>query len=171
MAVKEALEAPQEPAEQPEPEDVGLRHVSDVMPGIRRRRRGKHFEYRDAKGAAVNDGEVLARIRALAVPPAWTDVWISPHSNGYLQATGRDARGRKQYRYHARWREVREESKFGRVLEFAAALPGLRKRVDADLARRGLPRERVLATVVRLLGPRACGSGTRSMRAQTVHTA
>jgi DNA topoisomerase-1 len=150
MTITSTAKTCEEP-EEVAPADVGLRHVSDATPGIRRRRRGKHFDYRDAKGAPIEDAEVLARIRALAVPPAWTDVWICPHSNGYLQATGRDKRGRKQYRYHSHWREVREESKFDRLVQFAAALPALRERVDSDLSQRGITRERVLATVVRLL--------------------
>src|SRR6185436_6211905 len=99
----------------------------------------------------VADRDVLARIKSLAVPPAWTQVWICPDPRGHLQATGRDARGRKQYRYHPRWRDVRDEVKYGRLLEFAAALPALRDRVSADLRRSGLPREKVLATVVALL--------------------
>jgi DNA topoisomerase I len=99
----------------------------------------------------VRDGAVLERIRKLAIPPAWRDVWICPREDGHLQATGRDARGRKQYRYHARWREVRDETKYGRMLAFANALPRIRRRVRHDLGRAGLPREKVLATVVRLL--------------------
>jgi DNA topoisomerase-1 len=129
----------------------GLRYVHDGMPGIRRRGTGKGFTYRDDEGGRVGDPEVLARIKALAIPPAWTDVWISPISNGHLQATGRDARGRKQYRYHDRWREVRDETKFERLPEFARALTPIRRRVDRDLRRPGLPREKVLATVVRIM--------------------
>jgi DNA topoisomerase-1 len=121
------------------------------MAGIRRARRGSGFTYTAADGTRVDDPETLARIRALAVPPAWTDVWISPISNGHLQATGRDARGRKQYRYHDRWREVRDETKFGRLAEFGMALTPLRRAVHRDLRRDGLVRERILATVVRLM--------------------
>src|SRR4029453_17340883 len=99
----------------------------------------------------VKDKETLARIKRLAIPPAWTDVWISPHSNGHIQATGRDARGRKQYRYHADWRQQRDENKFDHMVAFARALPRIRRRVRRDLTRRGMPREKVLATVVRLL--------------------
>ena len=129
---------------------AGLRYVPDATPGISRLRAGKGFRYR-ASGAAVRDQAVLARIKALAIPPAWERVWICPRADGHLQATGRDARGRKQYRYHERWREVRDETKFGRMLAFARALPRIRRRVRQDLGRAGLPREKVLATVVRLL--------------------
>ena len=131
--------------------EAGLRYSSDAAPGIRRRRRGRGFSYRDADGALLRDRDALARIRALAIPPAWTDVWICPWPNGHVQATGRDARGRKQHRYHARWRRARDESKFDRMIEFAAALPAIRERADTDLARPGLPREKVVAAVVRLL--------------------
>ena len=130
---------------------AGLRYASDATPGIRRRRAGRGFSYVEAGGRVVRDKATLARIRSLAIPPAYTDVWISPTTNGHVQATGRDARGRKQYRYHPRWREVRDETKFGRMLAFSQALPRLRARLEADLARPGLPREKVLATVVRLL--------------------
>jgi DNA topoisomerase-1 len=129
----------------------GLRHCSDDRPGIVRRRAGRGFTYRDADGRAIRDRATLARIRAIAIPPAWTDVWICPWPNGYLQATGRDARGRKQYRYHARYRSRRDDAKFARMLAFARVLPAIRRRVDEDLARPGLPREKVLAAVVRLL--------------------
>ena len=130
---------------------AGLRYVNDGrLPGIRRlgRRRAR---YVDPDGRAVSDRQVLARIRSLAIPPAWTDVWICPNDRGHLQATGRDARGRKQYRYHPRWRGVRDEVKYGRLLEFAAALPKLRDRIAADLRRTTLSREKVIATVVALL--------------------
>jgi DNA topoisomerase I len=130
---------------------AGLIYVSDEEPGIRRRRMGKGFAYRDRAGAALRDPATLARIRSLAIPPAWTDVWIAPHPDAHIQATGRDARGRKQYRYHARWREVRDGSKFEHMVDFARALPALRARVTADMALRGLPRDKVLATVVHLL--------------------
>ncbi|MFL5493923.1 MAG: DNA topoisomerase IB [Gemmatimonadales bacterium] len=132
-------------------EEAGLRYVNDSMPGIHRRRAGKGFTYLDSNGRRITDHATLARIRSLAVPPAYSDVWISPHPNGHIQATGRDARGRKQYRYHPRWREVRDETKFGRMLAFSEALPRIRTRVEQDLSRPGLPREKVLATVVRLL--------------------
>jgi DNA topoisomerase-1 len=121
------------------------------MAGIRRVRAGKGFRYLDPDGKPVHDRDVLARIRSLVIPPAWTEVWICPLANGHLQATGRDARGRKQYRYHPRWREVRDESKYGRMIAFGKALPLIRQRVEHDLALPGLPREKVLATIVRLL--------------------
>jgi DNA topoisomerase I len=130
---------------------AGLRYVSDTMPGIRRRRSGKGFSYVGPDGRTIRDKKVLARIRSLAIPPAYTDVWICPLGNGHIQATGRDVRGRKQYRYHPKWREVRDETKFGRMLAFSEALPQLRRRVESDLGLSGLPREKVLATVVRLL--------------------
>jgi DNA topoisomerase-1 len=132
-------------------QDAGLRYVSDSAPGIRRLRSGKGFRYVGPDGRAVRDPGTLNRIRSLAIPPAYTDVWISPSPNGHIQATGRDARGRKQYRYHPRWREVRDETKYGRMLDFSAALPRIRRRVERDLGLAGLPREKVLATVVRLL--------------------
>ena len=130
---------------------AGLRYVNDArMPGIRRLGRAR-VRYVDAQGRTIADRQVLARIKSLAVPPAWTNVWICPDPRGHVQATGRDARGRKQYRYHPRWRDVRDEVKYGRLLEFAAALPALRDRVAGDLRRSGLPRDKVLATVVALL--------------------
>jgi DNA topoisomerase I len=128
-----------------------LRYVSDGTDGIRRRRTGSGFTYLDARGAVIRDRDELRRIRALAVPPAWTDVWICPIANGHVQATGRDARGRKQYRYHPRWRATRDETKYGRMIAFGEALPRIRARVEQDLARPGLPREKVLATVVKLM--------------------
>src|SRR5690606_27556326 len=130
---------------------AGLRYVSDEMPGITRRRRGKGFSYHDPAGRIIRDKTTLARIRSLAIPPAWTAVWICPHERGHLQATGRDDRGRKQFRYHPRWHAVREETKFNRMLDFARALPGIRRTVHRHLRRRGLPREKVLAAVVALL--------------------
>jgi DNA topoisomerase-1 len=128
-----------------------LRYVSDTMPGIARARSGRGFRYLTSEGKLLRDPETLERIRALAIPPAWTSVWICPTPTGHIQAVGRDARGRKQYRYHARWREVRDETKYARLIEFGHALPQIRRRVQRDLARGGLPREKVLATVVRLL--------------------
>ena len=130
---------------------AGLRYSSDADKGIRRQRRGRGFTYLDADGRTIRDRVTLERVRSLAIPPAWTDVWICRWPNGHIQATGRDARGRKQHRYHARWREARDESKFGRMVAFGEALPAIRERTEADLARPGLPREKVLATVVRLL--------------------
>ncbi|HZQ61318.1 MAG TPA: DNA topoisomerase IB [Casimicrobiaceae bacterium] len=131
--------------------EAGLTYVTDARPGIRRERVKDGFRYVDRDGKLVRDEAALERIRALAIPPAWEDVWICPTANGHLQATGWDARGRKQYRYHARWRSVRDETKFGRLVDFARALPGIRRRVAADLRLPGLPREKVLAAVVRLL--------------------
>jgi len=132
---------------------AGLRYVSTapLPPGIRRLRRGKGFRYVSTTGATVRDQADLARIKALAIPPAWTDVWISPSPLGHIQAMGRDARGRRQYRYHARWRTVRDETKYGLLVAFGRALPAIRRRVRADLARTGLPREKVTAVVVHLL--------------------
>jgi DNA topoisomerase-1 len=129
----------------------GLRHVSDDMPGIRRHRSGRGFAYTAADGTPVRDPATLRRIKRLAIPPAWTDVWICPADNGHIQATGRDARGRKQYRYHDRWREQRDEAKYERLLPFGEALPKLRERVRRDLALQGVPREKVIAAVVRLM--------------------
>jgi len=132
----------------------GLVYVSDAMPGISRRRHGTGFIYRRPDGARLDDAKQLQRIRRLAIPPAYTAVWISPLPRGHLQATGRDARGRKQYRYHAEWRETRDAHKFDRLLDFAAALPRIRRRVARDLAASNGPahaREAVLATIVRLL--------------------
>jgi DNA topoisomerase-1 len=130
---------------------AGLRYVSDQMPGIRRISRGKHFAYIAPDGTEINDEDELKRIRAIAMPPAYTDVWICPIANGHLQGTGRDKRGRKQYRYHKSFREIRDETKYGRMLAFAQALAKIRKRVETDLALPGLPREKVLAAVVQVL--------------------
>lgn len=130
---------------------AGLRYVTDDEPGIRRRKSGKGFTYTDPQGRTVKDRKEIERIRKLAIPPAWTDVWICPRANGHLQATGRDARGRKQYRYHPDWREARDETKFGRMIAFGEALPKIRERIGRDMALRGLSREKVLATVVTLL--------------------
>jgi DNA topoisomerase I len=130
---------------------AGLRYMSDAMPGIRRIRRGDHFVYRGPEGKAVRNSHELRRIAALAVPPAWADVWIAPTADAHLQATGRDARGRKQYRYHSRWRSMRDETKYAHMRSFGAILPQLRRRVARDLKRPGLPREKVLAAVVRLM--------------------
>jgi DNA topoisomerase-1 len=130
---------------------AGLRYVTDLGPGIRRKRAGKHFSYVGVDGQPNHDLATLKRIKSLAIPPAWTDVWIAPTSRGHIQATGRDAKGRKQYRYHPKWRQARDETKFYRMLEFGRALPIIRARVKEDLARPGLPREKVLATVVKLL--------------------
>ncbi len=130
---------------------AGLRYVSDEEPGLYRHRRGKGWSYHEPDGTLIRDLDVRERIDALAIPPAWTEVWICPHANGHLQATGRDDRGRKQYRYHPRWTEIRNATKFNRMIRFGDALPRIRARVEEDLRRNGIPREKVLAAVVRLL--------------------
>jgi DNA topoisomerase I len=132
-------------------ESAGLFYVSDEEPGIRRKKVGKGFAYIRPGGGKVEDSDTLSRIRSLAIPPAYTDVWICPKAHGHIQATGRDAKGRKQYRYHPAFREVRESTKFEHMMEFAQALPAIRKTIDDHMALRGLPREKVLATVVHLL--------------------
>jgi DNA topoisomerase I len=142
----EAVTAPQEAAE-----EAGLRYVSDEQPGYTRKRKGESFVYFDAEGKLIRDETRLLRIRRLAIPPAYSDVWICPSPNGHLQATGRDDRGRKQYRYHERWRAARDENKYDRMLIFGDGLPKIRRKVRADLALAGLPRNKVLATVVQLL--------------------
>lgn len=130
---------------------AGLRYTSDAKPGIRRTRAGSTFGYVGPTGRRVTSAVELSRIRALVIPPAWEQVWISTDASGHLQATGRDARGRKQYRYHPKWREVRDVTKYDRLIGFAQALPQLRQRTARDLKRRGVPREKVLATIVQLL--------------------
>ena len=130
---------------------AGLRYVHDDKPGIRREPAAGGFRYLGAKGEPVEDEATLARIKSLVIPPAWTDVWICPQPNGHLQATGRDARGRKQYRYHPKWRATRDEVKYERMLKFGQALPAIRAEVDRALGLPGLPREKVLATIVYLL--------------------
>lgn len=130
---------------------AGLHHTTDAPPGIRRVRHGSTFRYFGPSGRRVTNREDLARIKSLVIPPAWEDVWISPDPYGHLQVTGRDARGRKQYRYHPKWRAVRDETKYYRLIGFAKALPAIRRRTSADLRRRGLEREKVLALVVQLL--------------------
>lgn len=130
---------------------AGLVYVTSEDAGLSRKRSGAGFSYRNAQGRAVRDKATLARIKSLAIPPAWTDVWISADANGHVQATGRDARGRKQHRYHPHFREVREAAKFDRLAMFAQALPALRKRIDADMRKHGLPREKVLAAIAHLL--------------------
>lgn len=131
--------------------EAGLRYVSDDMPAIRREKSGHGFRYRYPTDDIVQESEVLSRIRSLAIPPAWKEVWICPDPAGHLQATGRDARNRKQHRYHSRWREVRDENKYSRMIAFGKALPKIRKQVLRDLSLRGLTRNKVLAAVVRLL--------------------
>jgi DNA topoisomerase-1 len=131
--------------------EAGLRYVSDDMPGIKREKSGRGFRYRYPIGKIAAEREVLNRIKSLAIPPAWTEVWICPDPAGHLQATGRDDRKRKQHRYHLRWREIRDETKYGRMIAFGKALPKIRKRVLRDLSLPGLTRNKVLAAVVRLL--------------------
>lgn len=131
--------------------DAGLRYMSDSMPGIRRESAGDDFVYVGLDGKPISDPQELERIRALVIPPAWTDVWISPTPRGHIQATGRDAKGRKQYRYHDRWRATRDETKYERMIAFGETLPRIRRRVADDLVDSGLSRARVLATIVRLL--------------------
>jgi len=132
-------------------ESAGLRYVSDARAGIRRKKAGTGFTYTRANGTRLSEKDVLERIKALAIPPAWTEVWICSFADGHIQATGRDAKGRKQYRYHPRFREVRESTKYEHVVAFAEALPGIREKVHHHMGLRGLPREKVLATVVHLL--------------------
>lgn len=132
-------------------EATGLVWTSDDSPGIRRERRGEEFVYLDAKGKEIGDEKTLARIRSLAIPPAYENVWICPRANGHLQATGKDARGRKQYRYHPDFRASRDEAKFGRMLQFAKVLPKIHAAVDRDLSKPGMPREKAIASVVALL--------------------
>jgi DNA topoisomerase I len=131
--------------------EAGLHYVNDDSPGYRRVGYGKPFKYLDTQGKRILDEQRLVRIKRLAIPPAWNDVWICPSPNGHIQATGRDARGRKQYRYHDRWRELRDENKFERLADFAKALPKIRRRVAKDLKLHGVPREKVIATIIRLL--------------------
>lgn len=143
---------PQTPPREPEPAELGgLSYVRDDRPGLTRRRSGKGFRYLDRKGETVRDAFTLGRIRALAIPPAWTDVWICPSASGHIQATGRDAKRRKQYRYHADFRALREDAKFERLVDFVDALPTIRMTVAEHMALRGLPRLKVVATVVHLL--------------------
>jgi DNA topoisomerase-1 len=130
---------------------AGLRYVNDHMPGIRRKRAGKGFVYSTEDGKMLHDLEHIRRIKSLALPPAWADVWICPLVDGHIQATARDAKGRKQYRYHARWREIRDETKYDRMITFGLVLPAVRRKIEEDFALPGLPREKILATVVRLL--------------------
>src|SRR5438309_5673083 len=132
-------------------QEAGLVHTTDDEPGIRRVRKGRRFHYVGPDGKLIRDAATLGRIRSLVIPPAWEHVWITTRPRGHLQATGRDARGRKQHRYHARWREVRDANKFDRMAGFARVLPRIRRRVTRDLRREGLPREKVVATIVRLL--------------------
>src|SRR5919202_1734359 len=143
---------------------AGLRYVNDERPGIRRKRAGSGFTYIGPDGKRITDPAVLLRVKHLVIPPAWTDVWICPDPEGHIQATGRDARGRKQYRYHARWREVRDEGKYERLIAFGEALPRIREQVDHDLRLRGTPRRKVLATVVKLLDETSIRIGNEGSR-------
>jgi len=147
------LKPPQKPddAAAHSAKEAGLRYTNDSRPGIQRKKSGKDFEYFDSRGRRIRDRNTLVRLKRLVIPPAWEDVWICPSPNGHLQATGRDARGRKQYRYHQDWRTERDATKYGNMIAFGHALPKIRRRVQRDLARKGLPREKVLATVTRLL--------------------
>ena len=131
--------------------EAGLVYVSDDSPGITRKKQGKSFIYLDPRGKQIKDRQTLDRIRMLAIPPAYRDVWICPSERGHIQAVGRDDRGRKQYRYHEKWREVRDENKYGRMIDFAKALPGIRRAVAKDLKLHGLPRDKVLAAVVKFM--------------------
>ncbi|CAN5377040.1 DNA topoisomerase IB [soil metagenome] len=131
--------------------DAHLRYVTEETPGITRIRAGKSFNYFDEKGRKIRDADTLARIKSLVIPPAWKDVWICPTANGHVQATGRDARGRKQHRYHTKYREVRDEAKYGRMIDFAKSLPKIDRATTRDLRKRGLAKERVLAAVIRVM--------------------
>jgi DNA topoisomerase-1 len=149
MLARHPSSRPPQPTESAEA--AGLRYVTDEMAGFGRRRVGKKFAFVSTRGQTVRDASVIKRINSLAIPPAWTDVWICALANGHLQATGRDARGRKQHRYHPKWREVRDDAKYARMMTFAKALPKIRARVARDLKRPGLQRNKVLATVIKLL--------------------
>jgi len=155
-------------AERPDPvesaAEAGLRHVSDEQPGVRRKQSRRGFTYVASDGHTVTDPHTLRRIRRLAIPPAWSDVWICPHPNGHIQATGRDARGRKQYRYHARWTAVRDSAKYDRLQAFGEALPRIRAAVERDLRQPGIPQSKVLAAVVRLLEETSMRVGNEEYR-------
>jgi DNA topoisomerase-1 len=155
-------------AERPDPiesaQEAGLRYVNDNQPGIRRKRAGKGFSYIGVDGQPLRDAATLRRIKGLVIPPAWENVWICPISNGHIQATGRDARGRKQYRYHPKWHEVRDASKYERMLAFAEALPRIRQQTDEHLRQRGVPRTKALAAVVRLLEETSIRIGNEEYR-------
>ncbi len=142
---------PSNPAHVAAAKDAGLLYVSDESPGINRVKKGKNFTYKTPGGKVINDFETLVRIRALAIPPAWVGVWISPSAQGHIQAVGRDARGRKQYRYHERWRATRDDAKYEKMIDFAKALPGIRRKTRAHLRLPGLPKAKVLAAIVRIM--------------------
>lgn len=131
--------------------EEGLRYVSDSAPGYKRKRTGTSFTYYDKEDKRIIDPNIVNRIKSIGIPPAYDAVWICPSPNGHIQATGLDARGRKQYRYHPKWRELRDQTKYERILQFAAKLPKLRRRIGTDMKRKGLPRQKVLATVASLL--------------------
>ena len=147
-------------------ERAGLRYVHDDTPGFTRKRAGKGFSYRDLNGKTIGDAAIRERINKLAIPPAYQNVWICPDENGHIQATGYDEKGRKQYRYHARWSQVRDEAKFTRLIEFAHALPAIRQRTNADLRQRNLTREKVLAAIVQLLEKTAIRVGSEEYARQ-----
>lgn len=148
--IPSSIEIPTDPVESAKV--VGLRYVTDEIPGIRRKRSGKkNFIYIDINGNQIRDAKVIERIKSLAIPPAYTDVWICPFENGHLQATGRDAKGRKQYRYHPLWRSIRDQTKFTRMIAFSQALPDIRRRLEHDLGLPGLPKPKVLATILKLM--------------------
>lgn len=150
LAVEELpIEIPSDPIESAEA--VGLHYVSDEMPGIQRKRSGKGFIYFDPNGDRIKDEKTIQRINSLAIPPAYKHVWICPLENGHLQATGRDAKGRKQYRYHALWRSIRDQNKFSRMIAFSQVLPEIRRRIEHDLSLHGLPKQKVLATILKLM--------------------
>ena len=149
--LRRATDATDPPPSASDAEKAGLEYVNDGEPGLRRQRRGTGFTYLDSNGKTVRDPYALARIRSLAIPPAWTDVWICASENGHLQATGRDAKGRKQYRYHVDFTAIRDSAKYERLVEFAKALPAVREAIAKQMVLSGLPREKVLATIVHLL--------------------
>ncbi|MDQ4075890.1 MAG: DNA topoisomerase IB, partial [Chloroflexota bacterium] len=157
----------------PDPEEsakeAGLRYVSDDMPGIQRKRWGRGFTYIGLDGEHIKDAEERERLESLAIPPAWTEVWICSYPNGHILATGRDDKGRKQYIYHPKWREVRDETKFHRMIAFGEALPGLRAQVEEDMKRPGLPREKVIAAVVKLLETTLIRVGNREYAKNNKH--
>ena len=170
MSTQNPQAPPQSPAEvKAEIKAAGLRYVADSQPGIRREKHGDSFRYLSPDGAVVEEEATLTRIKALGIPPAYEDVWICRQANGYLQATGRDAKGRKQYRYHPRWRETRDETKYGHMREFGKALPEIRARVTHDLGLPGLPREKVLATIVRLLETTLIRVGNKEYAKENQH--
>lgn len=162
--VKKVPEMPKDPVASAKA--AGLRYMNDDGPGIRRKKAGKGFSYTGLDGKPIKDQATLNRIKSLAIPPAYKNVWICPDERGHIQATGLDERGRKQYRYHPKWREVRDETKFARTIAFARALPKIRARTAEDLARKGYPREKVLAAIVQLLEKTAIRVGNEEYAKQ-----